>query len=191
MLEVIPLAIHDVKLVKQSHIHYDNRGIFFEAWRLEQLTDLAASTSPNAIEFVQGNISHSVPYVLRGMHYQTSPQGKFVRCIHGSIYDVAVDLRRDSPTFKQWVGQKLDARGCEAIYVPPGFAHGFLALEEGALVVYEMTAPYRPECDRALRYNCPEIGIKWPIGPHSPLIISAKDRQAKIFSELTEEDFPQ
>lgn len=132
--------------------------------------------------FVQDNLSQSAKGVLRGMHYQINPapMGKLVRCLAGAIFDVAVDLRRASPTFGKWVARELSAANGLALWIPPGFAHGFLALSEGALVLYKCSGVHAPEAERSLAYNCPKVGIEWPF---EPAIISEKDAAAPGLDE--------
>lgn len=165
-------AIPDVFIATPA-LFRDERGYFFEAHRAKEI----ASHAGKAIEFVQGNISESVPHVLRGLHYQIkSPQGKYVRCTRGRIYDVAVDLRRTSPTFKKWVGVWLDNIEHKAIWVPPGFAHGFLTGPEGAQVVYECSTTFASEYERGILWNDPDLGISWPVPDLRHLTISIKDK---------------
>lgn len=140
--------------------------------------------------FVQGNVSMSGPWTVRGLHYgMVEPQGKLVRCTHGSIFDVAVDMRQSSPTFGTWVGRVLDDCGHEAIWVPPGFAHGFVSLDRGATVVYECSSYHRKDSDRALRWDDPALGISWPIPEVilkqavGGLVISEKDKNAPLFAD--------
>lgn len=188
MLKLTPFAaLPDVLLVEQENIFRDSRGVFLETFRLNEL----GAALGRHLKFKQGCVSVSHPYVLRGLHYQTVlPQGKLVRAVAGSIYDVMVDLRRDSPTFKQWAGVHLDARVHAAVYVPPGFAHGFVALSEGATVYYETTTYHEPDHDRALAWNDPTIRIVWPFGQNVPLTMSAKDRSAKRLADFTDADYP-
>lgn len=129
--------------------------------------------------FVQDNLSRSRQGTLRGLHYQIErPQGKLVQVISGAIFDVAVDLRRSSPTYGQWVGQHLDADFPMSLWIPPGFAHGFYVLSEMATVLYKCTDYYRPEFERAINWADPELAIAWPLVENRPPILSDKDRQA-------------
>ncbi|MCH7959636.1 MAG: dTDP-4-dehydrorhamnose 3,5-epimerase [Candidatus Hydrogenedentes bacterium] len=155
----------------------DERGYFTEIHAQESWTDAGMNES-----FVQDNLSQSAKGTLRGLHYQIDPhgQGKFVRVLTGAVFDVAVDLRRGSPTFRQWVGRTLSAENCLGLWVPVGFAHGFLALEDETLVLYKCTHAYCPEAERSLLYSDPEIGIVWPMEPE---IISPKDAEAPPLSE--------
>jgi dTDP-4-dehydrorhamnose 3,5-epimerase len=164
------LAIPDVLLV-EARIFGDERGFFMETYKR---SDFAAHGIPDA--FVQYNRSRSVRGVLRGLHYQKDPraQGKLVSVLQGEVFDVAVDIRRGSPTYGRWVGERLSAENGRMLYVPVGFAHGFCVLSDRADVLYMVTDEYAPECDRGILWNDPEIGIDWPIA--AP-ILSPKDAQ--------------
>lgn len=171
-MEFLPLELSEVVLVR-PRVHADPRGTFLEAWR----DDLARAAGLDA-RFVQDNLSRSEPGVLRGLHYQLSePQGKLVRCVSGRIFDVAVDLRRSSPNFCRWVGHELDAVTHEALWVPPGFAHGLLVIEGPATVSYRCTTLYHPDADRALAWDDPDLAIAWPLGDTTP-ILSERDASA-------------
>ncbi|MDB5790397.1 MAG: dTDP-4-dehydrorhamnose 3,5-epimerase [Massilia sp.] len=163
-LTVIPTAIADV-LVLVPQVFEDDRGSFFESFNAR---DFAAATGVDT-PFVQDNHSLSGRGVLRGLHYQIAhPQGKLVRVIEGSVFDVAVDLRRSSPTFGQWVGEVLSSENRRQLWIPPGFAHGFAVLGERAQCLYKTTDYRYPEYERSLLWNDPAIGIAWPIAfaPH-------------------------
>jgi dTDP-4-dehydrorhamnose 3,5-epimerase len=166
--EFVRLEIPDVVLVK-SRVFRDERGFFLETYKQ---TDFAGAGI--AVSFLQDNHSFSHRHVLRGLHYQTDPfaQGKLVRCVTGRILDVAVDIRRGSPSYGKWVSAKLSDRNQYMMYVPPGFAHGFAVLSESAEVSYRCTCEYSPEHDRGIIWNDPDIGIDWPVS--SP-VLSAKD----------------
>ncbi|RLG08532.1 MAG: dTDP-4-dehydrorhamnose 3,5-epimerase [Thaumarchaeota archaeon] len=153
------LEIPDVVLVEPMVFH-DERGFFMEAYKY---SDFAAFGIGE--RFVQDNHSRSVKGVLRGLHYQNPPkaQGKLVRVIVGEIFDVAVDIRKGSPTYGRWVGVRLSAENKKMLYIPPGFAHGFCVLSEVAEVIYKVTEEYAPECEAGIIWNDPEIGIEWPI----------------------------
>lgn len=168
--------IKDVILVK-PRVFADDRGFFLETFKL---TDFA-SNGIN-VNFVQSNHSKSTKNVLRGLHFQNNPkaQGKFVSCISGSIFDVAVDIRTGSPTFAKWIGAELSADNHHALYIPEGFAHGFCVLSETAEIIYHCTGEYSPECDRSILWNDPDIGIEWPI--KAP-ILSEKDLKANSLKE--------
>lgn len=150
----------------------DERGYFTEIF-----ADRAWADAGFVEVFVQDNLSVSSKGTLRGMHYQIEPhgQGKFVRVLNGSVYDVAVDLRRGSPTFGKWVGRTLSAENLVGLWVPVGFAHGFIALEDDSLVLYKCTSLYEPASERSLAYNDSDVGIDWPM---APAIISEKDAAA-------------
>ncbi|HNR30233.1 MAG TPA: dTDP-4-dehydrorhamnose 3,5-epimerase [Candidatus Hydrogenedentes bacterium] len=153
-------------------LHPDHRGFFSECYNREVWLEAKFRET-----FVQDNLSLSRRGVLRGMHYQIEPygMGKLVRTLSGSVYDVAVDLRRGSPTFGKWLGRELTAENGLALWIPSGFAHGFIALEDNSLVYYKCTETHHPEAERALAYNDPEVGIVWPIAPE---IVSPKDAAA-------------
>jgi dTDP-4-dehydrorhamnose 3,5-epimerase len=174
MLDVRELALPGVKEIRPVR-HGDARGWFQEVWNRESWA--AAGVS---LEFVQDNHSYSAARgVLRGLHYQLPPaaQDKLVRATRGAIFDVAVDIRRGSPTYGRWVGVTLRADLGNQILVPSGFAHGFVTIEEHSEVQYKVTAPYRPDLDRAIRYDDPAIGIDWPIRANE-VQLSAKDQVA-------------
>ncbi len=158
----------------------DNRGYFMELYKESQYS----SYLPN-LTFVQDNLSWSDRGVIRGMHLQIPPheQGKLIRCLSGEIYDVVVDLRKNSKTFKKWFGVELSAKKNQALYVPYGFAHGFQALED-SLVVYKCTTEYAAKFERGIRYDSPELNIKWPIAEQRK--VSDKD---KILATLSEFNF--
>ena len=171
-MNIIPTAIEDV-LVLVPQIHGDHRGYFMETWRKSELESLGIKTG-----FVQDNQSRSVQKTLRGLHYQLDhPQAKLVRVIAGEIFDVVVDLRRNSKTFAYWVGETLSAENRKQLWVPAGFAHGFYVLSEFAEIVYKCTEYYYPEDDRSLLWNDPELAIQWPLLDQQPLL-SEKDRTA-------------
>ena len=157
-------------LVVEPKVHGDPRGFFYESYN-QQSFKAATGLSPN---FVQDNHSRSAKGVLRGLHYQIrQPQGKLVRVVRGSAYDVAVDLRRGSPTFGRWVGVELSEENHRQLWVPEGFAHGFVVTSESADFLYKATDYYAPEHERCIAWDDPEIGIEWPLpGPPS---LSAKD----------------
>ena len=147
----------------------DERGFFAETYKATEFAEYGIT-----LPFVQANHSRSTKGVLRGLHYQLEPnaQGKLMRCGRGCIFDVAVDLRKSSPTFGRWIGVELSDENLEMLYIPPGFAHGFYTLSDVADVMYQVTAEYAPESERGLMYNDPAVGIKWPEGPIS---LSGKD----------------
>ena len=158
-MKFTPLAIPDVFLIEPK-VFGDARGFFLESFR-QDLFNQATGTNH---EFIQDNHSRSGKGVLRGLHYQLPPhaQGKLVRVISGAVFDLAVDIRRSSPSFGQWVGAELSAENHRQLWIPPGFAHGFVVLSDTADFVYKTTAYYAPESDRGLLWNDPDIAIAWP-----------------------------
>lgn len=172
-----PLTIPEVVLITPK-VFTDNRGFFFESWQKKKFAE--AGIDP---EFVQDNHSRSVKNVLRGLHYQIrQPQGKLIRAIVGEVFDVAVDLRKRSPTFGQWAGAILSAENFNLLWIPPGFAHGFLVLSDTAEFVYKATDFYAPQYERTIRWDDPQIGIDWPLYGAEP-ILSAKDTAGKTLEE--------
>ncbi len=151
------LAIPDALLI-QSKKFSDDRGFFFETFKQSEFSALGLPI------FVQDNFSHSKKGVLRGLHYQLAPstQGKLVACLSGRIFDVAVDIRKSSPTFGTWVGMELSEENSKLLYVPPGFAHGFVALEDDTRVLYKCTAEYNPQAERGVCWDDPQLAITWP-----------------------------
>jgi len=181
-VKAIPTSIPDV-LVIEPAVFGDARGFFFESWNERAFDALVGE----AVRFVQDNHSMSARNVLRGLHYQIrQAQGKLVRVVAGEVYDVAVDLRRSSPTFGRWVGERLSAENHRMMWVPPGFAHGFVVLSESAEFLYKTTDYYAPEHERTLLWNDPALAIDWPI-EGSP-VLKPKDAsgtplaQAETFS---------
>lgn len=182
-MKVTSTAIPDV-LLFEPKVFGDERGFFFESFN-QKVFQQAAAFEPT---FVQDNHSRSVKNVLRGLHYQLAPkaQGKLVRVVEGEVFDVAVDLRKSSKTFGQWVGQILSAENKLQLWIPPGFAHGFAVLSESAEFLYKTTDYYAPELERCIAWNDPTIGIRWPEGLQPQL--SAKDQlgvpfaQAEVFA---------
>jgi dTDP-4-dehydrorhamnose 3,5-epimerase len=163
--------------------HFDDRGFFSEVWRDDWLGEIGAR-----VPFVQDNhVFSSGRGVLRGLHFQIEPaaQDKLVRVTQGSIYDVAVDIRANSPTFGKWEGIVISAEAWNQLFVPRGFAHGYVVLEENTVVLYKVSAPYAPQLDRSIRFDDPAIGIEWPI-EHDALIVSERDRAAPLLSEIEE-----
>ncbi len=176
-MQLIPTALPEVKLLSPK-VFTDARGYFFEAHNARRFAELTG----RAAEFVQDNHSWSARGVLRGLHYQINqPQGKLVRVLAGEIFDVAVDIRRHSPNFGKWVGVRLSAENRHQIWVPEGFAHGFVVVSEFAEVLYKVTDYWASEHERTLRWDDPEIGIAWPdVGP---LVLSEKDQAGKPLCE--------
>ncbi|MCB1996273.1 MAG: dTDP-4-dehydrorhamnose 3,5-epimerase [Burkholderiaceae bacterium] len=184
-MKLIPTALPGVVIV-EPQVFGDERGWFmesFNAGRFEQgLQDLGL---PPAGAFVQDNHSCSAAGVLRGLHYQLPPhaQGKLVRVVRGRAFDVAVDIRRGSPTFGRWVGVELTAENRRQLWIPPGFAHGFLALEDDTHFLYKTTDVYARDCERAIRWDDPTIGIDWPLAPGQPPRVAAKDEAAPVLAQ--------
>ena len=179
-MRVEPLGIPEVKLITPP-IFRDERGSFSETFNERALAAFGISQ-----RFVQDNHSLSVPRgVVRGLHFQIPPQAqdKLVRVVRGAIFDVAVDIRRDSPTFAKHVTAILSADNRAQLWVPKGFAHGFCTLEPNTEVLYKVTAYYAPECDRGLRWNDPKLAIAWPLAP-ADAILSSKDRAHPTLAEL-------
>ncbi|MCP3994365.1 MAG: dTDP-4-dehydrorhamnose 3,5-epimerase [bacterium] len=165
-MTVQTLDIPDV-LVLEPEVHEDVRGHFFESWNDATFSGMVGLGSP----FVQDNESRSRLGVIRGLHYQLpNPQGKLVRVIAGQAFAVAVDIRRSSDSFGRWVSTTISADNRRQLWVPPGFAHGFLALSDPTDVVYKVTAFYSPEHSRAIRWGDPDIGIRWPLDDMEPLL---------------------
>jgi dTDP-4-dehydrorhamnose 3,5-epimerase len=173
-MQVTPTALAGV-LVFEPKVFGDERGFFFESFN-QRAFDAAVG---HHFAFVQDNHSRSARGVLRGLHYQLDPhaQGKLVRVTQGSAFDVAVDVRRASPTFGRWIGVTLDARSQRQIWIPPGFAHGFVALEDDTHFLYKTTDYYAKDCERSIVWNDPAIGIVWPDLGMAPLL-AAKDAAA-------------
>jgi dTDP-4-dehydrorhamnose 3,5-epimerase len=173
-----PTRLPEVVLVT-PRVFSDARGFFFETWHEQKF---AAAGIP--ARFVQDNHSHSVRYTLRGLHYQIQqPQGKLVRVTHGEVYDVAVDLRRSSPRYGQWVGATLSAANHQMLWVPPGFAHGYLALSDEVDFLYQCTDFYAPPHERSIRWDDPRLAIAWPLPPGTMPQLSAKDAAAPAFAD--------
>jgi dTDP-4-dehydrorhamnose 3,5-epimerase len=173
-----PTDISDILLITPK-VFGDERGFFMETYQSHSFAEAGIQA-----RFVQDNHSRSKQGVLRGLHYQLQQtQGKLVRVILGEIFDVAVDIRRSSPTFGKWVGVRLSAENRQQLWVPPGFAHGFYVLSEWAEVLYKATDFYAPQWERSIFWNDPAIGITWPILPDVPLSLSVKDEQGKLLQE--------
>ncbi|ANJ66597.1 dTDP-4-dehydrorhamnose 3,5-epimerase [Halothiobacillus diazotrophicus] len=176
-MQATPLAIPDVILF-EPRVFGDERGFFFESYNQRHF-EAAIGYS---VDFVQDNHSRSAKNVLRGLHYQIKQaQGKLVRVVHGEVFDVAVDIRKGSPTFGQWVGEVLSAENKKQLWIPAGFAHGFVTLSDNAEFLYKTTDYYAPTFERCIAWNDPSIGINW----HSegPFSLSAKDQQGVLLSE--------
>jgi dTDP-4-dehydrorhamnose 3,5-epimerase len=171
-MNIIPTAISEV-LIIEPRVFGDARGFFFESFNQQAFQ---AATGLN-VQFVQDNHSRSAKGVLRGLHYQIEqPQGKLVRVVRGAVFDVAVDLRQSSPTFGQWVGVELTEHNHRQLWVPAGFAHGFLTLSDSADFLYKTTDYYAPAFERCIAWNDPTLAVDWPLDGAQPLV-SAKDQQ--------------
>lgn len=169
-MKVLETGLPEVKLIEPA-VHGDERGFFMETWNAQAFAAAGIDAG-----FVQDNHSRSARGVLRGLHYQiVRPQGKLVRVVAGRVFDVAVDIRRSSPSFGRWTGVELSAENKHMLWVPPGFAHGFLVLEDGTDLVYKCTDFYAPEHDRSILWSDPAIGIDWPVAGIGRPLISAKD----------------
>ncbi|MDX3901233.1 MAG: dTDP-4-dehydrorhamnose 3,5-epimerase [Sphingobium sp.] len=177
-MNIIETPIADL-LVIEPKIFGDDRGFFLESWSEAIFREAGLDLS-----FVQDNHSRSARGVLRGIHFQNpDPQGKLVRVVSGRVWDVAVDLRRSSPTFGQWYGLELSEANKRMFWVPPGFGHGFVSLEDGTDFLYKCTAPYSPANEHSLLWNDSAVGIEWPLEGLEPQL-SAKDREAKGLDQI-------
>jgi dTDP-4-dehydrorhamnose 3,5-epimerase len=177
-MKVVDTAIPDVKII-EAQVFGDERGFFMETYRASILDELTGGKP-----FVQDNHSKSAQGILRGLHYQMQQtQGKLVRVVQGAVFDVAVDMRKNSPTFGQWVGEVLSAENKKQLWVPEGFAHGFYVMTESAEFVYKCTDYYAPEFDRSLKWNDPKVGIEWPLVDGKQPLVSEKDENGKLFTE--------
>ena len=177
-MDVIGTRIPDVKLIKPKFFG-DERGFFMETWNARAFAESGIDAT-----FVQDNHSRSVKHTLRGLHYQIKQsQGKLVRCTRGEVFDVAVDLRQDSPTFALWAGEILSEENQHQLWVPPGFAHGFLVLSETADFQYKCTDLYAPEHERAIHWADKTINIEWPLFNGEQPLVSSKDAEALSFDQ--------
>jgi dTDP-4-dehydrorhamnose 3,5-epimerase len=178
-VQVLPTPIDDVKLVK-LRVFGDARGQFFETWNLQKFTEAGLP-----MNFVQDNQAGSAAAgTMRGLHYQTAPhaQGKLIGVIRGSIFDVAVDIRHGSPTFGRSIGVTLAAAEPARLWIPAGFAHGYVTLEPDTEVVYKVTSGYAPQAEGGIRWNDPAIGIDWPIPP-AEMIVNDRDRNWPLLAD--------
>jgi dTDP-4-dehydrorhamnose 3,5-epimerase len=168
-MKVTPTALADVLAIEPA-VYGDDRGFFYESFNAKRMAAAGIDAA-----FVQDNHSRSTRNVLRGLHYQIAhAQGKLVRVVVGEVYDIAVDLRRSSPGFGRWVGERLSAANKRMLWVPPGFAHGFLVLSDAAEFLYKTTDYWYPEHERTLKWDDPALGIDWPLDGEP--ILAAKDR---------------
>jgi dTDP-4-dehydrorhamnose 3,5-epimerase len=178
-MKVTDTRIPDVKIIEPS-VFGDERGFFMETWSQKKFEELVTGKPTS---FVQDNHSKSKKGILRGLHYQTqNTQGKLVRVVSGEVFDVAVDIRKGSPTFGQWVGELLSAENKRQLWVPEGFAHGFYVISDEAEFVYKCTDYYNPNAEHCLLWNDASINIEWPIS--TPPILSGKDMIAKTLREI-------
>jgi dTDP-4-dehydrorhamnose 3,5-epimerase len=179
MTTITPLAIPDVLLITPKR-HGDARGWFSETWSQRALAGTAADTA-----FVQDNQAFSAQMgTLRGLHFQSAPnaQGKLIRALKGAVYDVAVDIRQGSPTYGQWVSAELTAEGGEQLWVPRGFAHGYVTLTTDCEIFYKVDAPYAPDCEGGIIWNDPDLAIPWPL--KGPPVLSGKDHTLPRLNDL-------
>ncbi|PKL43499.1 MAG: dTDP-4-dehydrorhamnose 3,5-epimerase [Candidatus Riflebacteria bacterium HGW-Riflebacteria-2] len=175
-MKVTPTAIPGV-LVIEPQVFSDARGFFLETWNRRKFAEAGLDA-----DFVQDNHSCSLKNTLRGLHYQLqNTQGKLVRVNLGTVFDVAVDIRRSSPTFGKWVGEVVSAENKKLFWVPPGFAHGFMVLSDVAEFQYKCTDYYNPAAERCIAFDDPDLAIDWPVKDPAQLILSAKDRAGKAF----------
>ena len=181
-MKATPTAIPEVVLI-EPQVFGDARGFFLESWNRRAFEAIVGA----GVDFVQDNHSRSARNVLRGLHYQVrQPQGKLVRVTSGEVFDVAVDLRRSSPTFGRWVGERLSASNHRMLWVPPGFAHGFLVLSDWADFLYKTTDYWAPEHERTLLWNDPALGIEWPL--EGEPVLKPKDAAGLTLAEA--ESYP-
>jgi len=177
-MRVIETSLADVRILEPK-VFGDDRGHFMETWNVRTFAELGLE-----IDFVQDNQSRSARGVLRGIHYQLHrPQGKLVRVVTGRVFDVAIDLRRSSPTLGKWVGVELSGENRRMLWIPPGFGHAFLALEHDTTFLYKCTEFYAPDDERCIRWDDPEIGIDWPQMHGTLPMLSQKDLQGHLLAD--------
>lgn len=177
-MRFVPTAIPEVVII-EPQVFGDARGFFMETWHAGKF-----AAGGLDLHFVQDNHSRSAQGILRGLHYQiTQPQGKLVRVVRGAVFDVAVDLRRSSPSFGRWVGVELSEDNHRQLWVPPGFAHGFYVMSESADFVYKCTELYAPEHERCLRWDDPALAITWPLRDGAAPLLSAKDAAGSLLRD--------
>jgi dTDP-4-dehydrorhamnose 3,5-epimerase len=177
-MKVVDTSIPDIKII-ENQVFGDERGFFMETFRASIMDELTGGKP-----FVQDNHSKSAQGILRGLHYQMQQtQGKLVRVVQGAVFDVAVDMRKDSATFGQWVGEVLSAENKKQLWLPEGFAHGFYVMTESAEFVYKCTDYYAPEFDRSLKWDDPEVAILWPLVNGKQPLVSEKDENGHSFAE--------
>jgi dTDP-4-dehydrorhamnose 3,5-epimerase len=176
-MKAIPTNLPEVMIIEPK-VFGDERGFFFESFNAKKFAELTGVD----VEFVQDNHSLSAKNILRGLHYQIKQaQGKLVRVVTGEVFDVAVDIRKSSPRFGQWTGVILSAENQRQLWIPPGFAHGFVVLSDKAEFLYKTTDYWAPEYERSLQWNDPAIGIEWPL--QGEPVMSAKDQQGKLLAD--------
>ena len=179
-------------LILRPKMFFDERGFFYESWNKKDWCEILKSNHQKEAIFVQDNHSKSTKGVLRGLHYQTkpNPQGKLVRCIKGEIFDVAVDIRKESETFGSWVSAYLNSESKHQLWIPEGFAHGFLTMSETAEVTYKTTSYWDRDCERSIIWEDKNINIKWPIQNNQSLsiLLSEKDKKGGELCKLKDED---
>ena len=182
-MKIEPTSLPGVLLI-QPDVFGDHRGYFLESWNRRKYAEHGLD-----VDFVQDNLSFSKKGILRGLHFQNpQPQGKLVQALQGEVFDVAVDIRKGSPTFGRWFGTVLSAENHLQLYVPEGYAHGFCVLSETALFAYKCTEFYNPQSEHSLRFDDPDIGIEWPLDGAPSL--SAKDLNAELLKYFPRESLP-
>ena len=186
-MNVIETKIKDL-LILEPRVFEDERGWFMESFNQQSFEQALTAHQLDAPVFVQDNHSLSHKGVLRGLHYQLNPhaQGKLVRVVQGKVWDVAVDIRRNSSTFGQWIGVELSAENMRQFWIPAGFAHGFIALEDNTQFLYKTTNYYAKEAERSLLWSDPELAIEWPIDSTMQLIVHPKDQEALTLVQAVE-----
>ncbi|MES2345240.1 MAG: dTDP-4-dehydrorhamnose 3,5-epimerase [Chlamydiota bacterium] len=178
LVDIIPLSLSGLKLIK-PRVYQDSRGFFVESYHSHKYADIGID-----VRFEQDNHSYSKKGTIRGMHFQQKPgQAKLVTVCEGEIYDVAVDIRPDSPTFGKWQGIYLNGDTCEQFFIPVGFAHGFCVVSEKAHVLYKVSSVYDPDEEKGFRFDDPQIAIQWP---ESDPVVSSRDKEALFFADLFE-----
>ena len=175
----------DGPLLISPKVFHDDRGFFYESWNNQKFCQCLEAHNQKPVQFVQDNHSRSVKGVLRGLHYQIPPhsQAKLVRCVVGEIYDVAVDLRKGSTSYGDWVGAYLSHQNQNQLWIPEGFAHGFLVLSDQADVLYKTNEFWHPECERSLLWNDPTVAISWPLESMTLPLLSDKDSKAPLLNK--------
>lgn len=183
-MKVTKTKIKDL-IILETQIYPDKRGWFTENYNQQTFDQILSQLNQPKARFIQDNLSFSHKNVLRGLHYQTNPysQAKLIQVLQGSVWDVAVDLRQDSSTFGQWFGIEISAQNHKQLWIPAGFAHGFLTLQDNTLFTYKTTNFYAKEHEYSILWNDPDLNIKWPIVPNTEIIQSVKDQHAPLLKE--------